>query len=135
MFDNIEIYLMHSLVLIFQKAVKNVVQNIFTHIHFWNKENIFFFKWVNKIFWVVAILVGRSKRENKQYFNLNLNMYSSLANRVCVGHLLDLRTQTHSNPLETLLTSHQTLLQSGRVSLTHDGTPNYVINSVNTQSE
>jgi hypothetical protein len=35
------------------------------------KQNSFF-KWVNKIFWVAAISVGRSKRGNKQDFILSL---------------------------------------------------------------
>ena len=44
---------------------------IFSPGNFWNKKNIFFFKWVNKIFWVAAISVGWSKRGNKQDFILS----------------------------------------------------------------
>jgi glucose uptake protein GlcU len=56
--------------LIFPESSKNVAQNILPG-NLWNKKNIFFFKWVNKIFWVAAILVGRSKRGNKQDFILS----------------------------------------------------------------
>jgi hypothetical protein len=51
--------------LIFPESNKNVAQKYF---HPVISGIIFFFKWVNKIFWGVAISMGRSKRENKQDF-------------------------------------------------------------------
>jgi hypothetical protein len=57
--------------LIFSESSRNVAK-YFDPVISGIKNNIFFFKWVNKIFWVAAISVGRSKRGNKQDFILSL---------------------------------------------------------------
>jgi hypothetical protein len=67
--------------LIFSESSKRVAK--YFHLVISGIRIFFFFKWVNKIFWVAAISVGRSKRENKQDFKLS-HIHDKCSNLFCL---------------------------------------------------